>query len=98
MQPTAATPMQTVPIQISATIGRDLWPLIFASAAGNLIEWYDFFIFGSLISLLSSKFYPPVMELKERPNNLFFGCNGGLYENLLDFGILLGGIEDRLEG
>jgi len=55
--------MQTVPIQISATIGRDLWPLIFASAAGNLIEWYDFFIFGSLISLLSSKFYPPGNEL-----------------------------------
>ena len=30
---------------------------IFASAAGTMIEWYDFYIFGSLASVIASKFY-----------------------------------------
>src|SRR6202050_4209791 len=30
-----------------------------ASSLGTMIEWYDFFIFGSLTSVLSLKFYPP---------------------------------------
>src|ERR1017187_1289693 len=33
--------------------------VIVASSLGTMIEWYDFFIFGSLISVLSLKFYPP---------------------------------------
>ena len=36
-------------------IGR----IIFAASTGTLIEWYDFFIFGSLITILAVKFYPP---------------------------------------
>ena len=31
--------------------------IIFASAAGTMIEWYDFYIFGSLATVISSKFY-----------------------------------------
>ena len=31
--------------------------IIFASAAGTMIEWYDFYIFGSLASVIASKFY-----------------------------------------
>lgn len=38
---------------------RSIWRVIFASAAGTMIEWYDFFIFGSLAAVLSQKFYPP---------------------------------------
>jgi MFS family permease len=30
---------------------------IFASSAGTMIEWYDFYIFGSLATVLASKFY-----------------------------------------
>ena len=30
-----------------------------ASSVGTLIEWYDFYIFGSLAAVLSLKFYPP---------------------------------------
>jgi hypothetical protein len=30
---------------------------IFASAAGTMIEWYDFYIFGSLATVIASKFY-----------------------------------------
>jgi len=32
--------------------------VIAASAAGTMIEWYDFYIFGSLTAVLSLKFYP----------------------------------------
>ena len=31
--------------------------IIFASAAGTMIEWYDFYIFGSLSTVIASKFY-----------------------------------------
>jgi MFS family permease len=31
--------------------------IIFAAAAGTMIEWYDFYIFGSLASITASKFY-----------------------------------------
>jgi MFS family permease len=36
-----------------------IWSVILASAAGTMIEWYDFYIFGSLTAVLSLKFYPP---------------------------------------
>src|SRR4029079_2873628 len=35
------------------------WRVIAASTAGTMSEWYDFFIFGSLATILSSQFYPP---------------------------------------
>jgi len=45
----------------SATAGRATYKLPFvigASAAGTVIEWYDFYIFGSLATTISPKFYP----------------------------------------
>jgi MFS family permease len=33
--------------------------VIFGSATGTMIEWYDFYIFGSLTAVLAIKFYPP---------------------------------------
>jgi MFS family permease len=33
--------------------------VIFGSATGTMIEWYDFYIFGSLTTVLAIKFYPP---------------------------------------
>jgi MFS family permease len=33
--------------------------VILASAVGTMIEWYDFYIFGSLATVLALKFYPP---------------------------------------
>lgn len=32
--------------------------VIFASSAGTLIEWYDFYIFGSLSTIISDHFFP----------------------------------------
>lgn len=33
--------------------------VIIASSLGTVIEWYDFYVFGSLTTVLSLKFYPP---------------------------------------
>lgn len=52
--PTSRTEVSAGEISKSA-----LWRVILASALGTLIEWYDFFIFGSLAVFLSTKFYPP---------------------------------------
>ena len=37
--------------------------VIIGSATGTMIEWYDFYIFGSLTTVLASKFYPPGNEI-----------------------------------
>jgi MFS family permease len=36
-----------------------IWRVISASSVGTMIEWYDFYIFGSLAAILGPKFYPP---------------------------------------
>lgn len=36
----------------------NIWKIIGASSAGTLIEWYDFYIFGSLATILSDHFFP----------------------------------------
>ena len=36
-----------------------IWRVILAAGVGTMIEWYDFYIFGSLATIISSKFYPP---------------------------------------
>lgn len=35
-----------------------IWSVIWASSVGTLIEWYDFYIFGSLAVVISTKFFP----------------------------------------
>ncbi len=35
-----------------------IWQVIAASSVGTMIEWYDFYIFGSLASVISPLFYP----------------------------------------
>jgi len=37
---------------------QKLWFVITASSVGTLIEWYDFYIFGSLATILSEQFFP----------------------------------------
>ena len=37
---------------------RTIWSVIMASSLGTLIEWYDFYIFGSLAVVLATKFFP----------------------------------------
>jgi len=37
---------------------KGIWKVIMASSAGTLIEWYDFYIFGSLSTIIAAKFFP----------------------------------------
>jgi MFS family permease len=37
---------------------KGIWKVISASSLGTMIEWYDFYIFGSLAVVLSTKFFP----------------------------------------
>jgi MFS family permease len=43
-----------------------IWQVIGAAAAGTVIEWYDFYIFGSLATVLAGHFFP-----KENPTAAF---------------------------
>jgi MFS family permease len=74
--------------------------IILGAATGTLIEWYDFFIFGSLATILSLKFYPPgndtfaliaylatfAVGFLVRPfGALFFGSIGDLFGRRIAF-------------
>lgn len=37
---------------------KGIWKIIGASSLGTLIEWYDFYIFGSLATVLANQFFP----------------------------------------
>ncbi len=37
---------------------KGIWKVIGASSVGTLIEWYDFYIFGSLATVIASQFFP----------------------------------------
>ncbi|WP_298151947.1 MFS transporter [Flavobacterium sp.] len=43
---------------MSQTSPKGIWKVIAASSMGTLIEWYDFYIFGSLAIVISTKFFP----------------------------------------
>src|SRR3954462_2620086 len=43
---------------VSVDAERKIWGVIAASSAGTVIEWYDFYILGSLSAILSGVFYP----------------------------------------
>src|SRR6266851_2847884 len=53
------TPMATLThtTDTSAQIPKDFRTVIVAASVGNVIEWYDFYIFGSLAAILSVKFF-----------------------------------------
>ena len=38
---------------------KKIWQVIGASSIGTMIEWYDFYIFGSLAPIIAPLFYPP---------------------------------------
>ncbi|MFC4475527.1 MFS transporter [Flavobacterium chungangensis] len=43
---------------MSKTSTKGIWKVISASSMGTMIEWYDFYIFGSLAVVISTKFFP----------------------------------------
>jgi MFS family permease len=79
---------------------KSLVRVVMGSATGTMIEWYDFYIFGSLTSVLAVKFYPPgndtfaliaylatfAIGFLVRPfGALFFGCVGDLVGRRIAF-------------
>jgi len=54
----------SIPITSSDQISTSkIWSVILASSVGTMIEWYDFYIFGTLAPYLAPKFYPPGNQL-----------------------------------
>ncbi len=47
---------RTAEMVMDGSSERGLWRVILASAVGTMIEWYDFYIFGSLAAILSLKY------------------------------------------
>jgi MFS family permease len=37
---------------------QGIWKVITASSVGTMIEWYDFYIFGSLATIIATEFFP----------------------------------------
>ena len=37
---------------------QGIWKVITASSVGTMIEWYDFYIFGSLAAIIATQFFP----------------------------------------
>src|SRR5690349_18275294 len=54
----------SIPVTSSDQISTGkIWGVILASSVGTMIEWYDFYIFGTLAPYLAPKFYPPDNQL-----------------------------------
>src|ERR1700733_4590437 len=44
--------------ELTSKYDYNIWSVIFASSLGTVIEWYDFYIFGSLAATVAPLFYP----------------------------------------
>lgn len=44
--------------ETTAGKSNHIWTIIGASSAGTLIEWYDFYIFGSLATIIANHYFP----------------------------------------
>lgn len=55
--------MATVASTVRPTSESQIWKVIFASAIGTMIEWYDFYIFGSLAAVMAVNFFPSGSEV-----------------------------------
>lgn len=47
-----------MPHPASSPDKKTLWKVISASSAGTLIEWYDFFVYGALATIIAGHFFP----------------------------------------
>jgi len=58
MTTSSAVPTRPLTPTVASNAERKIWGVIIASSAGTVIEWYDFYIFGSLAAVISGVFYP----------------------------------------
>jgi metabolite-proton symporter len=59
MSGTTATPAWQAPALTDAEHGRQLRRAVIASTIGTTIEWYDFFVYGTVTGLVFAKLYFP---------------------------------------
>jgi MFS family permease len=52
----SSTTSASIPVRGGDT--RGIWKVITASSVGTMIEWYDFYIFGSLAAIIATQFFP----------------------------------------
>ena len=45
---------------------KTLWKVIVASSAGTLINWYDFFVYGALATLIAGHFFQKSLSEKAK--------------------------------
>jgi MFS family permease len=75
-------------------IPKDFRRVIVAASVGNVIEWYDFYIFGSLAAVLSVKFFEPTHQVAALLSTIALFTAGFLIRPLGAF--LFGWLGDRV--
>ena len=75
-------------------IPKDFRRVIVAAAVGNVIEWYDFYIFGSLAAILSVKFFDPTNRVAALLSTIALFTAGFLIRPLGAF--IFGWVGDRV--
>jgi MFS family permease len=73
---------------------KDFRRVIVAAAVGNVIEWYDFYIFGSLAAVLAVKFFEPTHPVAALLSTIALFTAGFLIRPLGAF--LFGWLGDRV--
>src|SRR6478672_5406027 len=58
MTDTTAGPLHSTATTTTARADYPIKRIIFASGLGTMIEWYDFYIFGSLAAIMSELLFP----------------------------------------
>jgi sugar phosphate permease len=61
--------------RMAILIQGDFRRVIVAASVGNVIEWYDFYIFGSLAAVLSVKFFEQSHPVAARPASSLLSCH-----------------------
>src|SRR5260370_9060113 len=75
-------------------IPKDFRRVIIAASVGNVIEWYDFYIFGSLAAVLSVTFFEQSHPVAALLSTIALFTAGFLIRPLGPF--LFGWIRDRI--
>jgi len=73
---------------------QKLWQVIIASSVGTVIEWYDFYIFGSLSAIISLSFFP-----KDDPTAAFLSTLAAFGAGFIARpfgGVIFGRLGDRI--
>ena len=77
-----------------AVLSKDFRRVILAASVGNIIEWYDFYIFGSLAAILSVKFFDKTHAVAALLSTIALFTAGFLIRPLGAF--LFGWLGDRI--